>query len=94
MKPSKQSRELAGAFVEDQRRQAIDAAKKRAVAQQVDYDAFKNMVRMTCMLMFSLLRNVKQVVDGLCRYLLHTSSLCKPLRQPLLQVRDIGTDRM
>lgn len=45
MKPSKHSGELAGAILEDSRRQAIDAAKKRAVAQQVDYDTFKKLVR-------------------------------------------------
>lgn len=44
MKPSKQIRELAEALVEDRKRQAVDAAKKRAVAQQVDYETFKNMV--------------------------------------------------
>jgi hypothetical protein len=45
MKPSKHSGELAGAILEDSRRQAIDAAKKRAVAQQADYDTFKKLVR-------------------------------------------------
>eukprot|EP00775_Hariotina_reticulata_P008407 gene8407-8591_t len=44
MKPSKHSRELADAILGDSRRHAIDAAKKRAVAQQADYDTFKNLV--------------------------------------------------
>lgn len=44
MRPSKQSKELAGALAEDHKRQVVDAAKKRAVAQQVDYDTFKKMV--------------------------------------------------
>lgn len=53
MKPSKNSRELAAAISEDNRRQAIDAAKKRAVAQQADYDTFKKLVcshyvKLTC----------------------------------------------
>jgi hypothetical protein len=44
MRPDKVSRELHGAIAEEQRRQAIDAAKKRAVSQHVDYDTFKKMV--------------------------------------------------
>jgi hypothetical protein len=45
MKPLKISKELAGAIAEEERRQAIDAAKKKAVAQHADYDTFKKMVR-------------------------------------------------
>ena len=45
MRPTKISKELSGAFVEEQTRQAIDAAKKKAVAQHADYDTFKKMVR-------------------------------------------------
>ncbi|KAK9823139.1 hypothetical protein WJX72_000544 [[Myrmecia] bisecta] len=40
----KTSKELATALQDDFRRQATDLAKKRAVAQHVDYDTFKNMV--------------------------------------------------
>ncbi len=43
-RPSKQSKELLGAIAEDSRRQAVDAAKKRAVSQQADYDTFKKLV--------------------------------------------------
>jgi len=43
-RPKKFSKELAGAVAEEQRRQAIDAAKKKAVAQHADYDTFKKMV--------------------------------------------------
>lgn len=42
--PPKQSEELQNAFYDDWKRQEVDAAKKRAVAQYVDYDTFKNMV--------------------------------------------------
>jgi hypothetical protein len=45
MKPYKVSRELIGAVAEEQKRQVIDAAKKKAVAQHADYDTFKKMVR-------------------------------------------------
>lgn len=44
MKPIKVSKELAGAIAEEQKRQAIDTAKKKAVAQHADYDTFKKMV--------------------------------------------------
>nr|Q94EY1.1 RecName: Full=Coiled-coil domain-containing protein 103 homolog; AltName: Full=Protein PR46bp [Chlamydomonas reinhardtii]AAK70875.1 unknown [Chlamydomonas reinhardtii]ADF43150.1 PR46bp [Chlamydomonas reinhardtii] len=43
-RPSKVSKELANAACDDFKRKAIDEAKKRAVAQRVDYDTFKNMV--------------------------------------------------
>ncbi len=41
-----QNNELTGALavLDDARRKAVDDAKKRAVAQNVDYDTFKNMV--------------------------------------------------
>jgi hypothetical protein len=45
MKPLKYSKELIGAVAEEEKRQAIDAAKKKAVAQHADYDTFKKMVR-------------------------------------------------
>lgn len=38
------SKELQSALQDDSKRQAVDAAKKRAVGQHVDYDTFKNMV--------------------------------------------------
>ncbi|DBA84016.1 TPA: hypothetical protein ACH3X1_006500 [Trebouxia sp. C0004] len=41
---SKASKELLSALQDDIKRQAVDAAKKRAVGQHVDYDTFKNMV--------------------------------------------------
>ncbi|DBB02441.1 TPA: hypothetical protein ACH3X3_011440 [Trebouxia sp. C0006] len=41
---SKASKELQSALQDDIERQAVDAAKKRAVGQHVDYDTFKNMV--------------------------------------------------
>ncbi|DBA90051.1 TPA: hypothetical protein ACH3X2_004316 [Trebouxia sp. C0005] len=41
---SKASKELQSALQDDIKRQAVDAAKKRAVGQHVDYDTFKNMV--------------------------------------------------
>ncbi|KAG2486205.1 hypothetical protein HYH03_015167 [Edaphochlamys debaryana] len=44
LRPAKVSKELSGAAYEDFKRKAIDEAKKRAVAQRVDYDTFKNMV--------------------------------------------------
>ncbi|GBF93625.1 hypothetical protein Rsub_06347 [Raphidocelis subcapitata] len=37
--------DLRDAIVEEQRRKAVDDAKKRAVAQHVDYDTFRNMAR-------------------------------------------------
>ena len=40
----KRSKELANAVYDDWKRKAIDSAKKRAVAQFVDYETFKNMV--------------------------------------------------
>ena len=43
-KPFKFSKELQNAMYDDYKRQAVDNAKKRAVAQRVDYDTFKNMV--------------------------------------------------
>lgn len=46
-RPSKHSKELSAAITEDERRQAVDAAKKRAVAQQADYDTFKKLVGAT-----------------------------------------------
>ena len=42
--PPKRSEELNNAFYDDWKRQEVDSAKKRAVAQYVDYDTFKNMV--------------------------------------------------
>jgi hypothetical protein len=42
--PPKVSKELKDAFYDDWKRQAVDSAKKRAVAQYADYDTFKNMV--------------------------------------------------
>jgi hypothetical protein len=44
MRPEKVSKELSGALAEEQKRHAIDAAKKKAVAQHADYDTFKKMV--------------------------------------------------
>lgn len=44
MRPSKISKELVGAVAEEQKRQSIDAAKKKAVEQLADYDTFKKMV--------------------------------------------------
>eukprot|EP00798_Chlamydomonas_sp_ICE-L_P011935 gene11935-15044_t len=44
LKVPKTSKELATAGYDDFKKQAIDAAKKRAVGQYVDYDTFKNMV--------------------------------------------------
>lgn len=71
MKPSKQSKELAGALAEDQKRQAVDAAKKRAVAQQVDYDTFKKMVSacVTDDVIFSSVVAGFDLQHALCRYL-------------------------
>ncbi|KAL6759894.1 PR46bm [Haematococcus lacustris] len=43
-KPPKTSKELSNAMYDDFKRKAVDAAKKRAVAQNVDYESFKNMV--------------------------------------------------
>ncbi len=40
----KTSKELAHAIEDDRKYKEVDAAKKRAVAQRVDYDTFKNMV--------------------------------------------------
>lgn len=42
--PPKRSKDLENAVYDDWKRKAIDSAKKRAVAQMVDYDTFKNMV--------------------------------------------------
>ena len=42
--PPKRSKELENATYDDWKRQEVDSAKKRAVAQYVDYDTFKNMV--------------------------------------------------
>lgn len=42
--PPKRSKALENATYDDWKRYAIDTAKKRAVAQYVDYDTFKNMV--------------------------------------------------
>lgn len=42
--PQKSSKELENAVYDDWKRKAVDAAKKRAVGQYVDYDTFKNMV--------------------------------------------------
>lgn len=42
--PPKRSKELENAVYDDWKRKAVDSAKKRAVAQFVDYDSFKNMV--------------------------------------------------
>lgn len=49
MRPTKLNRELAGAIADEERRSAIDAAKKKAVAQHADYDTFKKMVRLSLM---------------------------------------------
>jgi len=43
-RPPKSSKELANAVYDDFKRKVIDAAKKRAVSQNVDYETFKNMV--------------------------------------------------
>ena len=42
--PPKRSKELQTAAYDDWKHKAVDDAKKRAVAQYVDYDTFKNMV--------------------------------------------------
>lgn len=42
--PPKAPKDLKDAFYDDWKRKAVDSAKKRAVAQHVDYDTFKNMV--------------------------------------------------
>lgn len=42
--PQQVSGELENAVYDDWKRQAVDAAKKRAVAQLADYETFKNMV--------------------------------------------------
>lgn len=42
--PPKRSKELENAVYDEWKRKAVDTAKKRAVAQYVDYDTFKNMV--------------------------------------------------
>lgn len=41
----KKSKDLGGAIQDDWKRQAIDSAKKRAAAQNVDYPTFANLVR-------------------------------------------------
>jgi Dynein attachment factor N-terminus len=46
-RPRKLSIELATAAADDAQRAAVDAAKKRAVAQHADYDTFRKMVRRT-----------------------------------------------
>ncbi|KAF5833665.1 hypothetical protein DUNSADRAFT_9975 [Dunaliella salina] len=43
-RPPKSSKELSNAVYDDFKRKVIDAAKKRAVSQNVDYETFKNMV--------------------------------------------------
>lgn len=55
MKPHKISRELVGAVAEEQKAHAIDAAKKKAVAQHADYDTFKKMVRHVITSLYALL---------------------------------------
>lgn len=42
--PGQVSSELRNAIYDDWKRQAVDTAKKRAVAQFADYETFKNMV--------------------------------------------------
>lgn len=44
LEPSKRSKELDGAVYDDWKHKQVDDAKKRAVAQHVDYETFKNMV--------------------------------------------------
>jgi len=40
----KASKELDSAIEDDRKYKEVDSAKKRAVAQRVDYDTFKNLV--------------------------------------------------
>lgn len=44
LEPVKRSKELDEAVYDDWKHKQVDDAKKRAVAQYVDYETFKNMV--------------------------------------------------